>query len=211
MLIAFASFLLTLLMAPRHIAVEFVVIVVLAAPWIWLCARRPGKRVWYWRAGAVDLAAVIALVLVWTPWQPPAPAPVGTRARAIKFIPPPEPVPHCVTITGVGDIPPGHALVLLDRPTDPGGYYTPTSGFSFDGRAAPTAGGWSAKLNLGSGDASDQGAHIAVVALLVTDETADLFTAEAQDGSGLLPGNPLDHGAPEDRLITTRNAQTTHC
>ncbi len=145
---------------------------------------------------------------------PHRPAP-GGHAPHLKFLPVAGPIPHCVSFSGTGGIPAGHALVLFDRATDSGGHYTPTSTFSYDGQAAPSpaGAGWTAPdLDIGSGDAGDRGSHIAIVAVLVPQATADFLDALAgESDSGLLPPNVTSLGTTADRLVVVRNAQNAHC
>lgn len=143
------------------------------------------------------------------------PPSLADQAKNLKFLPVAEPIPHCVTFSGTGTIPAGDALVLLDRPTDPAGYYTTDSTFSYDGPVAASQlqHGWTAPaINIGSGDASDNGAHIAIIALLVPQSVADFLDATTSDSdSGAVPANALALGAQADRLVTIRNTQNAHC
>ena len=143
------------------------------------------------------------------------PPSLADQAKSLKFLPVAGPIPHCVTFSGTGAIPAGDALVLLDRPTDPAGDYTTTSTFSYDGPVAASQPqhGWTAPaLDIGSGDASDNGTHIAIVALLVPQSVADFLDVATSDSdSGAVPTNVLALGAQADRLVTVRNTQNAHC
>jgi hypothetical protein len=181
-----------------------------ALPWVPLMTRAARGR---WRlatAAVASLALVGAAVAVRLSQEQPAAPPSATPAP--RFVPPDGPVGHCLTISGTGLIPAGKALVLLDRATDQAGFYTPGSRFNYDGAALPSGDGWIARdLDIGAGDPSDNGQHIALVALLTRADLPERLAALAEDGSGALPGDPLAQGRQTDRVVLVRNADNTRC
>lgn len=179
-----------------------------ALPWT-LLIRPAFRRRWRPIAPALtSLAFAGAAVFA----RLPAHQPTAPTAPALRFVAPDRPIGHCLTISGTGVIPVGKALVLLDRATDEAGFYTPRSRFGYDGAATPSGAGWIAQdLDIGAGDPSDNGQHIALVALLVPTGVPERFALAAEDGSGALPGDPLAQGRQADRVVLIRNADNTRC
>ncbi|MCF3964583.1 hypothetical protein [Streptomyces fuscigenes] len=145
--------------------------------------------------------------------KPPHRVSQDEAASRLRFLPVTGPVAHCVSFSGTGRVPDGHALVIFDRPSDSGGRYTSTSTFSFDGEAAPSASGWTVPdLNLGSGDAGDKGTHMVVVAVLMPDNVAGFLDALNRDSeTGAVPREVMELGSQADRLVVMRNGQNAHC
>jgi hypothetical protein len=193
-------------------------------PWVAVFLRPAWRPLKYVLASTLTVAlTAFALTLISYQGHPakitdtkaqPLP-PLDRLASHLKFLSAAGPIPHCTSFEGTGSIPARHGLVLFDRATDSAGHYTPTSTFSYDGQAAPssTGTGWTApNRNIGSGDASGQDSHIAIVAVLMPQDTADfLDILTSSSDSGLLPPNVTSLGATADRLIVIRNAQNAHC
>jgi hypothetical protein len=141
------------------------------------------------------------------------PVSLARSASHLKFLPVNGAVSHCVDFSGTGRIPDGDALVIFDRPTDPGGRYTPTSTFSFDGEATPSPTGWTVpELNLGSGDASDKGQHMAILAVLMPENIAGFLDALNRDSeTGAVPTEAPKLGENADQLVVVRNGHNAHC
>lgn len=139
--------------------------------------------------------------------------PLSVAASHLKFLPPAEPIPHCVTFNGTGAIPAGDDLVLFDRPSDRLGNYTDTPAFSYDGPVDASGGGWVAPdQEIGSGDSSDNGAHIAIVAVLMPQGAAHFLNdLTSKSDSGQVPASVLNLGIQADKIVTTRNSQNAHC
>ncbi|MCA1219745.1 hypothetical protein [Streptomyces sp. 8L] len=186
------------------------------------------RPAWAWLKYALACALTVALVgfaltVVYyqgrpgKPAVPAAPPPVSLKdsAQGLKFLPVTGPVSHCVSFAGTGRIPDGDALVVLDRPTDSGGRYTPTSTFSFDGEAAasPSGRGWIVPdLNLGAGEPSDKGTHMAVLTVLMPENVAGfLDTLNSDSETGAVPADVTKLGAEADRLVVVRNGENAHC
>lgn len=168
------------------------------------------------RAGiAVVGAAAFALgaVVFFFPNGFSSPSPAAQPPPKLRFLQPPGPIPHCVTFNGTGAIPKGDDLVLFDRPSDPYGNYTHTQAFGYDGPVDPEGNGWIAPdREIGSGDPSDRGTHIAIVALLVPRNVAHfLDDITSNSRSGQLPVSVIGLGVQTDKITITRNGQNKQC
>lgn len=219
-----AGVLLAVAVLPLGKVLVFGLLAAALLPWVAVRLRPAWGPLTYVLACALTVAlTAFALTVVYYEDRPartaggttqPPPSPHEHAAR-LKFLPVPGPVPHCVSFAGTGGIPAHDALVLFDRASDSAGRYTPTSTFSYDGQAAPSATGtgWTApELSIGSGDAGDQGSHIAIVAVLMPQATADFLDNLTSDSdSGLLPRDVTSLGTPADRLVVVRDAQNTSC
>ena len=191
-------------------------------PWAAVLAWRSWPHYRYTLAAALSITLVaFALVVRWGQEHPESksgtrPAGTGSLAAAaahLRFLAPAEPIPHCVTFNGTGTIPRGDELVLFDHPSDYAGRYSATPQFGYDGPVDAKAGGWVAPdREIGSGDPSDNGTHIAIVALLVPENVKNFLNDLTQDSTtGQLPASALKLGAQADKIVTTRNNQNAHC
>lgn len=140
-------------------------------------------------------------------------AQLRAAASHLKFLEPAEPIPHCVTFNGTGSIPANDDLVLFDRPSNRLGDYTHTPAFGYDGPVSVSGGGWIAPdLDIGSGGPSDNGTHIAIVALLVPRGVAHFLDDLTSDSStGQVPSSVMNLGVQAAKIVTTRNSQNAHC
>lgn len=165
------------------------------------------------------LSAVFIALIGYARWGQGNPGPksnaqpLSAAASHLKFLQPAEPIAHCVTFNGTGVIPAGDDLVLFDRPSDSLGRYTNTPEFGYDGPVDASGGGWVApNKEIGSGDSSDNGTHIAIVAVLMP-KGAEHFLNDlaGNSDSGQVPASVMNLGAQADKIVTTRNNQNDQC
>lgn len=211
-----ASLLIVIIGLPLHKLAAFVLLALALLPWVIVLALHSWQHHGYLLAALLSTTLIAVAVAVLMGWHQRSSAPPVSTPPALKFIPNggavPQPISHCVTLAGSGTIPSGDALVLFDRPTDSNGNYTADSTFSLDGQAATTPTGWIASdLAIGSGTSSDQGQHVAIVAVLMPQGTADFLNELPSDGSGHVPPDVIALGTQTDKLNTVRNANNAAC
>lgn len=186
-------------------------------PWAAIIARPRWPKHQYVLAAA--LSATFTAIAVYALWGPGNPGPKDSNeqlkkaAAQLKFLKPPERIPHCATFNGTGTIPAQDDLVLFDRPSDAYGNYTHTPAFGYDWTADSQGNGWTApNREIGSGDPSDNGTHIAIVAVLVPKSTAHFLDDLTSDSdTGQLPASVMSLGVQADKITITRNSQNAHC
>lgn len=186
-------------------------------PWAPVMARPSWPYHRYVLAGV--LSAVFIALAGYARWGQGNPGPtdnvqpLSVAASHLKFLQPAEPISHCVTFNGTGVIPAGDDLVLFDRPSDRLGNYTETQAFSYDGPVDASGGGWVAPdREIGSGDPSDNGTHIAIVAVLMPQGVEHfLDDLTRNSGSGQVPASVMNLGAQADKIVTTRNNENAQC
>ena len=198
----------------------FGLLLIAVLPWMALLLRSSWPHHKYVSAAVLSVTFIAIAIVVRNnqehPRIPPSITLVSSLTRAaaqLKFLPLPGPVPHCISFTGTGKIPAGAELVILDRTTDPAGYYTDGSDFSYDGPAEASGSGWTAPdRKIGSGDASDYGSHTAIVGLLVTDSVGNyLDDSTSNSDTGQVPPSVIGLGVQADRIVVVRNHQNGPC
>jgi hypothetical protein len=134
-----------------------------------------------------------------------------SAAPRLKFNRQTDSVPWCAQYAGSGVVPPGHALLFFDRDAS-----APSSPLYFDGRATPTANGWSsAEIYLG--EKGDEGLRVSLLAFLVTEDQAkfiesiQLFplAADKPTNAAWKSGNPP--GSLADEWTVERTADLGSC
>lgn len=168
---------------------------------------------------AAGLSVTFIAIAIYARWGPGNPGPEDSSqqlrkaAAQIKFLKPPQAIPHCMTFTGTGTIPAQDSLVLFDRPSDALGNYTHTPAFGYDWPVDPQGKGWTApNREIGSGDPSDNGTHIAIVAVLVPKSAAHfLDDLTSNSDTGQVPASVMGLGVQADKITITRNSQNAHC